>query len=247
MPFDGLRAVEAMQLDIGVSELQIDLVFRPVALVVEHQRAAEAGGVEPAVAEKVQHVAPAWRWRGGRRDRALALDASKGEIEDRAQHEVARNREVPAHSAGSQKARPLHRDHLLGLAVVHGESRVIAAVGQRTLEVQRYVPLGPAPATDRGLAKIGVAGALIRDRESARGDIRRQREAHQRENRVGAFLELGVADLRRRRRRSERAGNAQGAREDAGRTWVAHYAPRIAEARSTPVLYKRSSPYRPRL
>src|SRR4030095_7177920 len=93
-----------------------------------------------------------------------ALDASEGEVENRPQHEFPGDREVPADSAGAHYAIPLHRDRGRSLAVTHSEGRIVTAVRQRTLQVEREVFTGIAAARDRGLAKIRVARPLGRER-----------------------------------------------------------------------------------
>src|SRR5689334_15235686 len=129
-------------MDIGVAKLDVNLVLRPVALVIEHQRAAEPGRVEPAVAEEVERGATARSLGGG--DRALALDPSKGEVQDRAQHELPGDGEIPAHAARGEQTGPLYRDR--GLRIGHRKSRVVAAVRQRSLQIQRDVWFEPAAA-----------------------------------------------------------------------------------------------------
>ena len=166
---------------------------------------ADADRIELPVAQEVQHVAAARALRVGRH-RALALDAPEGKVEDGSEHELPGDREIPANTARRQDAVPLHRKP--GLAGA-GEARVIAAVGQGALEVQRHALADPAATADRGLPEIGVARALIRDRERAGGDIRHQRKAHQRKDRVSAFLQLGFADLRLRGAGGEQEDSAQ--------------------------------------
>src|SRR5688572_3165496 len=186
MAFHRLRAVEAPQVDIAVAQLEVELVPGPVALIVKHEGAAEAECVEPAVCPETR--APPGCLRLG-------------------------EREVPADSAGPQEAVPLHRNRSLGAGC--GESRIVATVRQRAFKVQRDGVARPTCAADRGLAKIRVARALVREGERTRCDIRSQREAHQRKNGVRALLKIGRAwCLSLQGRRNEQASNAERAYGD---------------------------------
>jgi hypothetical protein len=110
MALHGLGAVVALQIDVAVAKLEVDLVLRPVALVVEHQRAAETEGVELAVPQEFGlGAAPGCEETPA--VRAAARDLPEGEIEDRPQRPFCGGEgEIPADPASQRYALPVQLD-----------------------------------------------------------------------------------------------------------------------------------------
>src|SRR4051812_45148087 len=148
-------------MDVAVAKLGIDLAVGSIALVVEHERAAQPGRIELSAPQEFHRPASRRRRHG---TASFAFHAAERNVEDRPDREVAREREIPADTAGREQAVPLDRNALRRAAVACRECGVVTPIRQAALEVQRAAPERSASA-DRGLAKVWVSRILVADRE----------------------------------------------------------------------------------
>src|SRR5262245_10978725 len=162
VPLDRSRAGEALQVEVRIAQLDVDFVLGTVALVVEHQRAAETIGVQSAVFQEGE-CQPGLPRDNAASERRIALDVPEREVEDGSKFQLVSEREIPADAAGPHHAVPLHREPPPLLAIRRDKDRVVLAIAKSALQVEwEALTHGKAAAT-RDLGEVGVVGLVLGD------------------------------------------------------------------------------------
>ncbi|MCY1513976.1 hypothetical protein D9M68_485010 [compost metagenome] len=189
-------AAEALQVDAGVAQFDVDLVVLAVVLPVQHQRAAQAVGVQAAAIEEVDLPVGDLLHRE-LADRQVARDIAQRKIEDRPDHQflAGGDREIPADADGAGERVPPGRDGARFGAVAGNKGGIVAAVRDRAFEVEGERLADGEAAAELRHDDAGIVGAGVIDRQRAGSQVGHHGIRHQRQHRVGVPLHVGTGQL----------------------------------------------------
>lgn len=192
--YAGRGAAEALQMLVGVAQLNVDILLCREEFIVEHHSATQAVDIEPAAIEKVEVLACVLAQQPVA-DAQIACHSAQRDVADGAQYPVAAvtilmQMKIPADATRGGETVPSGGDSATLAAVAHHKFGIVAAKTQGPFQIDGHTLAHGGAAAHLGHVerrRCRCAGVAA-DVEVAGCDVGHHSEGHQRHHCVGTFL-----------------------------------------------------------